>query len=57
MTVEELTQKLVELCQRGRAQWEVRLEDYYKGAETEFPYSSPVDMIELNDENQQVILI
>lgn len=58
MTVEELLQELVELCQRGRAQWEVRSEDLYlEDGGTIQRGSSTIRDLELHDDKKEVILV
>lgn len=53
LTVEELIQELVELCQRGRAKWEV-VHWYHRSEEPDG--LDPITALDLIDERQMVEL-
>lgn len=53
MTVEELMQELVELCQRGRAKWEVV---HWHPRSEEPDGLDPITALDLIDERQMVEL-
>ena len=53
MTVEELLQELVELCQRGRAKWEVGSWGLAYAGEMDW---IPIDDLTLDDHLQRITL-